>query len=208
MQARSSGALQDRTGVSMNPSRGPGRMTRRAICRTAMVGRLASCALGLACLILIASPSARSEELHARPIPIAVADFDYIDTSGEPTDQRATHQARLQALVSALRAGLEHDGRYQVVTLACPQSRCAAGEISPAVLLESARAAGAKRLLYGGIHKMSTLVQNAKIQVVDIEEDKLTFDRLITFRGDTDESWQRAERFIIRDLMSDAGGLP
>ena len=55
---------------------------------------------------------------------------------------------------------------------------------------------------------MSTLVQNAKIQVVDIEEDKLTFDRLITFRGDTDESWQRAERFIIRDLMSDAGGLP
>jgi hypothetical protein len=75
--------------------------------------------------------------------------------------------------------------------------------LPPAELLARASAAGAKRLLYGGIHKMSTLVQNAKVQMVDIENDKLTFDRLITFRGDTDESWQRAERFITRDLMAD-----
>ncbi|MFZ2156091.1 MAG: DUF2380 domain-containing protein [Bradyrhizobium sp.] len=207
MQARSRGALYDQTGISMNPNRDPGRNARRpepAVCRTALVGRLANCALGLAWVIFIVSPPARSEELRARPIPIAVADFDYIDTSGEPTDQRAKHLARLQAFVSAVRADLEHDGRYQVVTLVCPQSRCAAGEMPPSDLLESARAAGARRLLYGGIQKMSTLVQNAKIQVVDIEENKLTFDRLITFRGDTDESWQRAERFIIRDLMSDA----
>ena len=70
-------------------------------------------------------------------------------------------------------------------------------------IVASARAAGAKRLLYGGIQKMSALIQNAKVQVVDIEDNKVTFDRLITFRGDTDESWQRAERFIARDLMSD-----
>ena len=171
-----------------------------------MASELADCVLGLAwlVLVLIASPPARSEESPARPVPIAVADLDYIDTSGEPTDQRAAHQARLQAFASAVRTALAQDGRYRLVTLVCPQSRCAAGEMSPADLIETARAAGAKRLLYGGIRKMSTLIQNAKIQVVDIEERKLTFDRLITFRGDTDESWQRAERFIVRDLMSDS----
>ena len=50
---------------------------------------------------------------------------------------------------------------------------------------------------------MSTLIQNAKVQVVDIAENKLRFDRLITFRGDTDKSWQRAERFIVNDLISE-----
>jgi hypothetical protein len=147
--------------------------------------------------------SARSEEAKAAPIPIAVADFDYTDTSGEPVSQQAEHQARLQAFVGAIRSALEHDGRYRVVALACPQPPCTAGTLRPEELLASANAAGAKRVLYGGIQKMSTLIQNAKVQMVDIEDNKVTFDRLITFRGDTDEAWQRAEHFVIRDLMAD-----
>jgi hypothetical protein len=166
-----------------------------------VVRRLAGAALGLG-VFLTLSP-ARSEEGKAPPIPIAVADFDYFDTSGEPTNQQAEHQARLQAFADAIRADLARDGRYRVVTLSCPQTRCAAAELPPAELLEKARSAGANRLLYGGIQKMSTLIQNAKVQVVDVAENKLRFDRLITFRGDTDESWQRAERFIVRDLISE-----
>jgi hypothetical protein len=170
--------------------------------RTAMVRRVAGVALGLASAIFVVS-SVRSEDLKAPPIPIAVADFDYFDTSGEPTNQQAEHQARLQAFAGAIRTDLAQDARYRVVTLSCPQTRCTASELPPAELLERARSAGADRLVYGGIQKMSTLIQNAKVQVVDIAENKLRFDRLITFRGDTDESWQRAERFIVKDLMSE-----
>jgi hypothetical protein len=172
---------------------------------TRVVRGLAGAALGLGLFLTLSS--ARSEDVKAPPIPIpipiAVADFDYFDTSGEPTNQQAEHQARLQAFADAIRADLERDGRYRVVTLSCPPTRCAAAELAPAELLEKARAAGANRLLYGGIQKMSTLIQNAKVQVVDIAENKLRFDRLITFRGDTDESWQRAERFIVKDLISE-----
>ena len=172
-----------------------------ARCRTAALRQAAGFAFGLA-VFLTLSP-AQSEDVKAPPIPIAVADFDYFDTSGEPTSQQAEHQARLQAFADAIRADLARDGHYRVVTLSCPQGRCAAAELAPADLLERARAAGANRLLYGGIQKMSTLIQNAKVQVVDIAENKLRFDRLITFRGDTDESWQRAERFIVKDLISE-----
>ena len=172
-----------------------------ARCRTAALRRSVGFALGLGVFLTLSS--ARSEEVKAPPIPIAVADFDYFDTSGEPTNQQAEHQARLKAFADAIRADLERDGRYRVVALSCPQTRCAAAELAPAELLEKARAAGANRLLYGGIQKMSTLIQNAKVQVVDIGENKLRFDRLITFRGDTDESWQRAERFIVKDLISE-----
>ena len=168
---------------------------------TVALRRLAGAALGLGMFLTLSS--ARSEDVKAPPIPIAVADFDYFDTSGEPTNQRAEHQARLQAFADAIRADLERDGRYRVVALSCPKTRCAAAELAPAELLEKARAAGANRLLYGGIQKMSTLIQNAKVQVVDIGENKLRFDRLVTFRGDTDESWQRAERFIVKDLISE-----
>jgi Protein of unknown function (DUF2380) len=170
----------------------------------ASVPRIAVCfSFAVAWLVLCSPTSARSEEVKAAPMPIAVADFDYTDTSGEPIDQQPEHRARLQAFVSAIRAALERDGRYRVVTLACPHQPCTAGTSPPDELLASATAAGAKRLLYGGIHKMSTLVQNAKVQVVDLEHNKLAFDRLITFRGDNDEAWRRAERFIARDLMSD-----
>ena len=67
-----------------------------------------------------------------------------------------------------------------------------------------ARAAGARFVVLGGVHKMSTLVQWAKIQIADEEQGQVVFDRLLTFRGDTDEAWQRAESFLARDVLQSA----
>ena len=76
--------------------------------------------------------------------------------------------------------------------------------MNPAELQKAARAAGAKFVLLGGVHKMSTLVQWAKIQIADEEQGRIVFDRLLTFRGDTDEAWQRAEFFVARDVLQSA----
>jgi hypothetical protein len=51
------------------------------------------------------------------------------------------------------------------------------------------------------VHKMSTLVQWAKTQLIDVEEDRLIDDRWLSFRGDDDESWRRAERFLVKKLV-------
>ena len=158
--------------------------------------------LGLLGTILTAVAPAYGQELVAERIPIAVADFDYADTSGEVRNQQADHEARLRAFVDMLRADLGQDGRYRTVNLECQQSPCTAGQSAGATLVESARAAGARFLLYGGIQKMSTLIQHSKVQVVDLQTNKLVFDRLISFRGDTDKSWQHAERFLVRELRS------
>src|SRR5258707_15066392 len=130
------------------------------LCRTTALRRLAGFALGFGVFLTLSS--ARSEDAKVPPIPIAVADFDYFDTSGEPTNQQAEHQARLQAFAAAIRADLERDGRYRIVTLSCPQTRCAAAELAPAELLEKARAAGANPLLYGRIQKKRTPLQKPK----------------------------------------------
>jgi hypothetical protein len=151
--------------------------------------------------MLILSTPLRGDDAQARPIAMAVADFDYTDTSGEPTNQQSEHEARLQVFSRTIRDDLASSGKYRIVTLVCGPSPCS-GPADPAGFMENARRAGAKLLLYGGIHKMSTLIQNAKVQVIDIEANKLLFDRLISFRGDTDEAWQRAERFLVRELVS------
>ena len=37
--------------------------------------------------------------------------------------------------------------------------------------------------------------------MLDLDNGKLVLDHLISFRGDSDEAWQRAERFLARELL-------
>jgi hypothetical protein len=154
-------------------------------------------AIASTCALLSDSP--RAEE----PVAVAVADFDYIDTSGEVLDQERVHAQRLRALAQQVREGLDHSGRYRVVTLACDPAPCSVGRTDPAELLAKARAVGARLLLYGGIQKMSTLIQYGNAQVVDLDADRLVFNRNISFRGDNDEAWRRAAQFLVSDLVNE-----
>jgi hypothetical protein len=69
-------------------------------------------------------------------------------------------------------------------------------------LVTAARAAGADIVLVGGIQKMSTLVQWAKIQAIDVRSERIVLEKLFTFRGDSDEAWRRAEAFIFNEIAT------
>src|ERR1700744_6185380 len=58
--------------------------------------------------------------LAETPPTIAVADFDYIDTSGETKDQRAAHQARMAQSAKLLRAKLSAQEGYRVLPFESP----------------------------------------------------------------------------------------
>jgi hypothetical protein len=88
------------------------------------------------------------------------------------------------------------------VALTCGSAPCPSAGDDPDAVVAAARQAGARLLVYGGLQKMSTLIQYIKAQVVDLEANALTFDRLLTFRGDNAEAWQRAEKFLARELMA------
>jgi len=150
--------------------------------------------------LLVAPLPARATDGAAEPVAIAVLDFDYIDTSGEVRDQRQEHAARLQRFANALRNDLAQTGKFRIVSPQCGAAPCAADSLEPAELAARARAAGARLMLLGGIHKQSTLIQWAKVQAVDIEAGRVVLDKLVTFRGDTDEAWERAEAFVVREV--------
>ena len=135
-------------------------------------------------------------------IPVAIADFDNYDTAGESAERTAQYAARVQGFSGLIGKGLETDGTFRVVKLACPEPPCSAGEMAPDELISAARQAGARLLVYGGIHKMSTLIQMGKVQAVDLQEDKLLLDQAISFRGDNDAAFAHAAQFVV-DYLED-----
>lgn len=138
----------------------------------------------------------------ADPIKLAIADFDYHDSSGEPQDQTAAHAERLKNFVGLVSDQLAASGKYRIVAMACPKAPCSADRMDAQSLTDAARQSGARLLLYGGIHKMSTLIQFGKAQIADLETDKLVYDRTISFRGDDDNAWKRASEFLAEDLAA------
>jgi hypothetical protein len=91
-------------------------------------------------------------------LAVSVDDFNYIDTSNEPTDQTDVHERRLRAFMTALRDDVTADRRFELVPSSCapncPTERPALGD-----RLRAASQAGAQILIIGGLQKMSTLVQ-------------------------------------------------
>jgi uncharacterized protein DUF2380 len=132
----------------------------------------------------------------AAPIAVAVADFDYFDTSGEVTDQTKEHLARVASFAKLLRDDLAAQSDYRVVTIECPDHPCTATSMSQDVFVAAARKAGARLVIYGGIRKMSTLVQWGEIQLLDLEAEKLLMRRTVTFRGDNDAAYRHAANFV------------
>jgi hypothetical protein len=108
-------------------------------------------------------------------VNVTIEDFSYLDTSGEPIDQSAAHKMRLQAFMTALRHDIEADNRYRLQ-------------------------AGANIQVIGAIQKKSTLVQWARVRAIDIAANRIVLEKVYTFRGDTDQAWQRAEAFVSEDI--------
>jgi hypothetical protein len=117
-------------------------------------------------------------------VGVAMDDFSYTDTSAEPANQTAAHERRLAAFMAALRRDIGGDRHYRLVPSAQD---------------------GAAFKVIGGIQKTSTLVQWAKVAVIDVGARKVVMDKLYTFRGDNDESWERAEIFVSREIMAALG---
>src|SRR5947207_15168940 len=108
----------------------------------------------------------------AAPIAVAVADFDYFDTSGEVADQSAEHRARVASFAALLRDNLAAQGDYRVVPIECPDHPCTATSMSQDVFIAAARRAGARLGDYGRIRKITTLVQSGENQSLDVDPER------------------------------------
>ena len=154
----------------------------------------------VAAAVLSASPIRQSLAQGEAPT-FAVAEIQYVDTSGEVIDQSADHVRRLREFEASLRTDLAASGKVRNIILDCPAGACSVGELDADQLLAKAQAAGAAYLLISSFHKLSTLVQWAKFDIIEVKTRNVVFNRLVTFRGDNDKAWRHAESFIVREIL-------
>ncbi|MGQ4879300.1 DUF2380 domain-containing protein [Billgrantia sp. LNSP4103-1] len=169
-------------------------MTSRAVCRWI--------ARGVSFLLLTSAMAMASKVVaDTAKLTLALAQFDFQDTSGEVQDQSAEHEARLKSLNETLHGGLAGNQEITLVGLTCGAERCTHRTPGLAALTRQAKNAGAQYLLVGEIHKVSTLIGRVRLAMLDLN-DSNTFacEQHLSYRGDTDEAWQRMAQYTLRHI--------
>jgi hypothetical protein len=138
-----------------------------------------------------------------------VLDFEIIDTSNEPVDQRADHARRLARLRDAIASGLAARQTYDVVDHASIQGdldrilartylrTCNGCELS------LAKKAGADLVMTGVVNKVSTLILSMGVSITRVSSGALIYHQGFDFRGDNDQSWARAAKFFTERIARD-----
>jgi hypothetical protein len=101
--------------------------------------------------------------------------------------------------MTALRDDVTADRRFELVPSSCAPNCPTEG---PALVdrLRAASQAGTQILIIGIVQKSSTLVQLVWTAAIDTTTQRVVFKKFFTFRGDNDEAWQRAERFVSEEV--------
>ena len=163
--------------------------------------KLRSLGIALAAAAFLCAGPVRQGHAQGEVPVVAVAEIQYVDTSGEAIDQSADHFRRLREFEASLRTDLVASGKVRNLDLDCPPNACSIDDIEANQLLDKAQAAGAGYLLIGSVHKLSTLVQWAKFDLIEVKTRNVVFNRLVTFRGDNDKAWRHAESFVVREIL-------
>lgn len=145
-----------------------------------------------------------AEEAAKRLLPL---DFELVDTSGEPTDQRIEHARRIELTRNEILRQLEIGGTYQIVG----QEKIAAelAGILDHTYLRSCNGcefalgehAGAEWVMTGQINKVSTLLMNMRVWIKNTHTRETVFFQSFDFRGDNDNAWMRAARYIGQRIV-------
>jgi hypothetical protein len=149
----------------------------------------------------------------AEPPRLAVFDFEMIDTSlpGQFYGPQADEHDRLLRVGDVVRKELGESGKFRIVDIA---------PVNAAAHQSNLQACGgcdvklAQQLnvdldITGVVQKVSNLILNINFYLRDVHTGRLVAAASVDMRGNTDESWSRATRYLIRErLLAPNYGVP
>ena len=151
--------------------------------------------------LLLMPVAARAEAVRAAVFP-----FELDDTSlqGEMGGPKANESARLTLIDGELRDLLAKSGRYDPVPLSPEVTKKAADmtlRSCDGCEVPLARDLGAAVSVVGWVQKVSPLILNINLVIRDAKTGNALNGGSVDIRGDTDESWSRGVRYLLRDRM-------
>jgi Protein of unknown function (DUF2380) len=136
------------------------------------------------------------------PLRVAVFPIELEDSSGE--GPRPDQEQRLRLLDAELLARLAESGRYAPVAAALPEGSPALRNC-PRCDLAVAERLGVGLTLRGVVNKVSNMILVLTLELRAVPSGETRGLWRADFRGNTDESWQRALRWLLRNrVLSEA----
>ncbi len=165
--------------------------------------------IGCLLLILIAPSPIKA----AGPPKLAVFDFELLDTSlqGEVYGARADERDRLRRAGDQLRKELGESGKFEIVDIAPVNAAAHQSNLQACggCDVKLARQLNAELEITGMAQKVSNLILSINLYLRDVKTGRLLAAPSVDMRGDTDESWSRAMRYLIRErLLAPNYGAP
>jgi Protein of unknown function (DUF2380) len=162
--------------------------------------------LMLSLLLAVSAPVAAKA---SEPVPVAVFDFELIDTSlqGEIAGAQEEEAARLDMLTQQLRDAFDAASRYRTVDMAPVAAEARAQNLQACGGCDRrlAEQVGAALAVTGTVQKVSNLILNINIYVREVANDGPGRAMSADIRGNTDESWRRGLDWLIRNRLDLAG---
>lgn len=142
----------------------------------------------------------------AAPKTIAMLDFELIDDTLETAKDEA-QKVRLAAISQQLRAAFKENHLYQVVDNA-PAAALIADLSSRFALhdcngcdVDIGKALKTDRVMTAWVQKVSNLILNINIQIRNTRSGLVMLNKSVDIRGNTDESWSRGIRYMVRSMV-------
>jgi hypothetical protein len=167
-------------------------------------------ALGLA-VFLIFGPIAAGACLAATDAPsdaaksVAFLNVQFLNDHADLEPTTGAERARIALIASVFKAKLETSGRYRFVSVP-PEaaSKIAAGpEVGACGGCEFGygKELGADYAAWIVVQKVSDLILNINVYMVDVAAKKMAFVHSVDIRGDTDESWTRGITYLVKNYL-------
>jgi Protein of unknown function (DUF2380) len=138
---------------------------------------------------------------------LTVLDVELIDDQDNPAT-KAAQAVRLRNATAQLRQELAERGLYRVVdpapTRALQDTLRAQQEFfyrCDDCAEQVGRQLGVELVMTPWVQKVSELILNVNVQIYDVTARQPIFTKSVDMRGNDDVSWQRAVRFLVRDMQ-------
>jgi hypothetical protein len=157
---------------------------------------------------------AQGNKPAARLRTLTVLDVELIDDQDNPATKQA-QVVRLRNATTQLRQELAERGLYRVVdpapTAALQDTLRAQQEFlyrCEDCAAQVGRQLGVDLVMTPWVQKVSELILNVNVLIYDVKAQRVTLTKSVDMRGNDDVSWQRAVRFLVRDMQDKRAANP
>ena len=169
---------------------------------------------------LLASAGARAQVTGAQApsavrLPsLSVLEFELVDDQNNPLT-KAAQEVRLRNATLQLQRELVERGLYRVVDPAPSMELQAKLRLQQEYLYrcddcaeQVGRLMDVDLVIATWVQKVSELILNLNVQILDVKAQKVVFSKSVDMRGNDDVSWTRAVRYLVRDMAEKRAGNP